>query len=119
MAKRKIIGDWAKVDQDENEILVQLYGNLNRSLDKEMRRLFKELFKRNKGKRVIINLSQVYYIDTTIAATLAEAVKWGRKYKVELLMIDPSVPVFELFKSLKIENLLRNAYNKPISEVRE
>jgi len=99
-------GGWLKIEYSEQNTLVQLSGNLNQTLNKELRESLEALIKQRADKKIIINLSQIYFIDTTIAATLARVAKQAQKRKAQLLMVDASPPVQRVFAGLGLEDLL-------------
>jgi anti-anti-sigma factor len=99
-------GSWLKIEHNERSVLVQLSGNLNQTLSRELRESLEALIKQYVDRIIIINLSQIYFIDTTIAATLAEIAKQAQKRGTQLLMVDASPTVQKLFAGLGLENLL-------------
>ena len=104
--KKRIATSWVKLEQDQRSASVHLFGNLNRTVDRELRELFKDLIKRYSNKTVIVDLSQIYFIDTTIAATFAEVARRAQRRNVRLLLVDASMPVRKVFSALGIEGLL-------------
>ena len=99
-------GSWLKVQHNDQSILVQLSGNLNQTLRNELRESLEALIKRCADEEIIIELSQIYFIDTTIAATLAGIARQAEKQKTRLLMVDASPPVKKMFEGLGLEELL-------------
>ncbi|MFQ6044076.1 MAG: STAS domain-containing protein, partial [Candidatus Poribacteria bacterium] len=61
-------GGWLKIEHDGQSAFVLLSGNLNQTLSKELRESLEALIKRSTDGEIIINLSQIHFIDTTIAA---------------------------------------------------
>lgn len=102
-------GNWLKIEHSDNGAFAQLSGNLNRTIDKKLRESLEILVKQYDGNKIIIDLSQIYFIDATIAATLAETARQAKKRKVRLLMVDASSPVEKVFANLGIEHLLSEA----------
>ena len=65
-------GSWLKMDYREQDIFVQLSGRLDHTLRDDLCAVLQPLLKRRIQGAIVLQLSNVHFLDVTIATTLAE-----------------------------------------------
>ncbi len=99
-------GSWLKIDPREHDIFVQLSGNLNQTLHKEIREVLWPLLKRPIQGAIVLQLSNVHFLDSTIAATVASFFDQAEKRNIPVEIWDASPIVRQVFVGLGFEKLL-------------
>ncbi len=88
----------------ENTVMVSVHGDIDMSSSTKVRDVLTPLFQDN-NKAIIVDLSQVSYIDSSGIATLVEGLQWSHssKNKFRLVALTPGVKdVFEIARLLTV-----------------
>ena len=101
-------GGWLKVEPHKEDVFVRLSGNLNQTLDRELRDVLHSLLKRSIQGAIVLQLSNVYFLDATIAATFASFVRRAEQGGIPVEIWDASPVVNQVFASLGLESLLKS-----------
>ncbi len=87
--------------------LMRLKGNVDMSTSSDVRSNLSELFRQGKPgiKALLIDLSQVKYMDSSGIATLVEALQTCVKQGMRLRLVDLSPPVRDVFELARLASV--------------
>ena len=95
-----------KVEEKNGVSVVNVSGDIDIDTSPDMKRSFdKDIVK--SGRKVVINLQDVNYIDSSGLATLVEILKNLRAHGSELKLCNLSVKVKGLFEITKLDKLFK------------
>jgi anti-anti-sigma factor len=86
--------------------MMQLKGDVDITTSFVLKQNLDKMLKRGDTKALLINLSDVRYIDSVGVWVLAEASKKCMKQGMKLRLVEASAPVRELFSLVSLENLI-------------
>lgn len=82
--------------------IVDITGEITLFNAPDLRRVLMELLKVKKAPRVIVNMSNVAYIDSAGVACLVEALKVARELKLGLALFGPNRVAREVFELTRL-----------------
>lgn len=103
-------------DYREGKVICYIEGEINIDNSPELRKLFDSLIRQN-IKKVVINFSQVSYIDSSGLATLIEMLQRLRKINGEIKLCNIYGRVRNIFEITKIDRLFE-IYNTEEEAIR-
>lgn len=106
-------GCWIKMEPREEDVFVRLSGNLNQTLNKELREVLRPLLTRPIRGAIVLQLSNVHFIDTTIAAAIISFVKQAEQRDIPVEIWDASPVVNRVFAGLGSEKYLKISQEVP------
>jgi len=86
--------------------MMQLKGDVDITTSFVLKQNLDKMLKRGGAKALLINLSDVRYIDSVGVWVLAEASKNCMTQGMKLRLVEPSAPVRELFRLVSLESLI-------------
>ncbi len=91
----------------EPGILMKLKGTVDMNTSPDVRSNLAEVFRQNKAglKALLIDLSQVRYMDSSGIATLVEAMQTCMKQGARLRLVDLSQPVRDVFELARLSSV--------------
>jgi anti-anti-sigma factor len=99
-------GGWFKADVREHDIFVRLSGRLDHTLRNQLRIKLAALLKRRIQGAIVLQLSDVHFIEAVAAATVAEFLRQADQQGVSVEIWNASPEVKRAFAGLGIEALL-------------
>lgn len=99
-------GNWLRGDFHNQDILVQMSGRLDHTLKNDLSKALQPLLKRRIPGAIVLQLSNVHFLDTTIAATLAAFFRQAERRNVPVEIWDASPVVKKVFVGMGLEKLL-------------
>lgn len=85
-------------------VILDLSGEIDINTSPEVRKSFERLIKEEK-KKILINFSEVTYIDSSGLATLVEMLQRLKRYDGSLRLVNLSQKVKALFEITKLDRL--------------
>lgn len=92
------------VQEQEGVSIFRIVGDIDVNTSPEVKRSFDELIKQKKDK-IVVNLKEVSYVDSSGLATLVEILKNLRTYGGKLKLTNLSSKVMGLFEITKLNKL--------------
>lgn len=99
----------------KNFILFEIQGEINMFTSPVVRDKLIQYYNGNKG--IIIDLSEVYFMDSSGVATLVEGLSWSKKKNKEFILIGLGLNIYNALSLTKLENIfnIRARLAKPKS----
>ncbi len=101
-----------KMEEKDNITIFRMSGDIDINTSPELKRSFDKIIN-NKKNKVLIDLKDVGYVDSSGLATLVEVLKKIRAFGGGLALINLSAKVKGLFEITKLDKLFRVAADEP------
>lgn len=85
--------------------VMRLKGDVDMNTSPDVRANLAELFKQGGARALLINLSQVRYMDSSGIATLVEAMQNCLKQGMKLRLVELSPPVRDVFELARLSSI--------------
>ena len=95
-----------EVRHEGHAVVLVLEGEIDMDCSVELRNKFLELLK-GKPSSLVVNMTQVEFMDSSGLGTLVEALKWSRKGGSEFKLAGLSQGVRNIFEISKLESLFQ------------
>ncbi|MEQ8289444.1 MAG: STAS domain-containing protein [Gammaproteobacteria bacterium] len=92
-----------KVIEEQGSALLALGGDVDLSCSPEARKAILETL--DDGKNLLINLSEVTYIDSSGVASLVEGYQMAKKMKLEFALISVSEAVMNVLQLARLDSV--------------
>ena len=94
------------VRHKEQVVVLELAGEIDMKCSVQLRKKFIELFG-NKPPVLIVNMSEVEFMDSSGLGTLVEALKWSRQNESELKLVGLTQSVRNVFEISRLQHIFQ------------
>ena len=94
------------VRYEDQAVVLELAGEIDMRCSIELRSKFMELFQ-DKPRVLIVNMTEVEFMDSSGLATLVEALKWCRRNGGQLKLVGLVQRVLNIFEISRLESIFQ------------
>ncbi len=103
-----------RIERKDDSVIVQPTGEIDLSCSADLRHELRDV-QRSKPKKLIIDLQQVPYMDSSGVATLVEAMQSARREKTSLILCSLQDKVRSMFEIAKLDSVFTITENADIA----
>lgn len=104
-----------KTKELKNFVLFEIAGEINMFTSPYLRKKLMEHYCSNKG--IIVDLSEVFFMDSSGVATLVEGLSWSKRYDKEFILVGLGFSIYQALSLTKLESLFKIKFYPGIPEL--